>query len=98
MRWIIQNSYTGNLNIALAIALNWHNTYTNTGANTPPLTDDSTLPSYYIYVISQSQQLVAVEDRTNKSDKIFLRVVRYPYDLYAALLPIEDVPTLADLE
>jgi len=84
--WIVQNSFSGSINTALAIAKNWYVGGVNTGSKTKALSGD-TVPSYFIYVISSGQKLVAVEDHTEPNDEIFFHIIKYNKDMYGALLP-----------
>jgi hypothetical protein len=87
--WIIQNTINGSLNSALAVANNWVIMQVNTGYKTKPIADDAELPSHYVFIISENQQLVATIDNTNEEDQNFLFVLNYAPGIYGALLPLQ---------
>ena len=82
--WMVQNSYGGTLEGALAIAKSWKLNRINPGPHIDKLDE---IPAHYIYVIGASGDIVAIADNTGGSPD-YLNIIKYSEHRYGALLPL----------
>lgn len=86
--YLIQKVLDGNLIRALTLGKLWYSQKINTGYDTIKADfPNNTLPDYVVYHPATDGKLVVIEDNSRGSS-IYLQVLNYGRDIYAAMLPI----------
>ena len=84
--YLIQKVLDGNLIRALTLCILWYTQKINTGFDTIK-GDFNNLPDYVVYHPATDGKLVVIEDNS-RGESVYLQILNYGRDIYAAMLPI----------